>query len=187
LVVNFAGPVTGDVFAGQIAFDKVRTGSTGTTGSLNFGRVSKAAPPVGITVPFTNTGSAPVNVFLDPQLNTRSTVTLTPLSQAANLPLPLTFDHTPPSWLVPNGTSQITVTAQSTVPSTFEYGPQLGDPTVMASSSGKTATGSISVTTLPAGEWAAYPSGLGPYRPPVHLRERSPWRWPPRSTCSTRR
>ncbi|WP_370384361.1 S8 family serine peptidase [Catenulispora sp. GAS73] len=164
LVINFAGSVAGDVFAeaftGQIAFDKV---SVGTTGSMNLGKVSKAAPPVGIAVPFTNTGKAPVDVFLDPRLDTTSTVTLTPLSPAANLPLPLTFDHSAPSWLVPNGTSQVALTAQSTVPATFEYGPQLGDPTLLASSTGTTASGSTSANTLPAGEWAAYPSELGPY------------------------
>jgi Subtilase family/Peptidase inhibitor I9 len=167
LVVNFAGAVSGDVlaepFTGQIAFNKVRAGSTGTAGSVNFGKMSDAAPPVGITVPFTNTGKAPVDVFLDPRLNTTSTVTLAPLSQAANLPLPLTFDHTAPSWLVPNGTSKVGLTAQSTVPTTFEYGPQLGDPTLLASSTGTTASGSISASALPAGEWAAYPSELGPY------------------------
>ena len=76
LIVKFTGAVAGNeisqAFHGTVGFNKVRVGS----GGANQARLTE---PAGYIVPVTNTGSEPIDVFVDPRLNTTAQLTLAPV------------------------------------------------------------------------------------------------------------
>jgi hypothetical protein len=174
LIVDFAGAVVGDElsepFTGTIAFDAQSASASGLPHSAS--TVLAAGKPVTVPVTFTNNSVAPEDVFLDPRLNTSTSLTLaslTPTTGTVALPLVTFF----PSWLVPTDTSAISVAQTSSLPAMFDVSPFAGDPDV---SSAPPSPGPLCATTafvsyappggaVPAGGWSAGPTECGPYPP----------------------
>src|SRR5580658_9316687 len=130
----------------------------------------KAGTAVTVPVTITNNGASPQELFLDPRLNTTSTMTLPtipPSTAAATLPNTGQF----PEWFIPNETSSLTVNQTSTVPAMFDIGAGAGDPDLASSAPGAGAlcASTASLTYAPpggvvtAGQWVAGPAGCGPY------------------------
>lgn len=121
-------------------------------------------------VQFTNSGLAPMNIFLDPRTNTNTTVTLSDFTgKPATNGLPNTFL----SYLIPTDTSSVTVAQSSTVPATFDFGNYNGDPDLspQVPSSGVSESygpESSSLTYAPstgvsAGPWGVTAAEVGPF------------------------
>jgi hypothetical protein len=70
-------------------------------------------------------------------------------------------DAPSPAWLVPSETTGVAVIAQGSVPVTFDYGPEAGDPDLYPQLTGTTAIGAVHGNPLPAGVWAADPAEIG--------------------------
>jgi hypothetical protein len=130
-------------------------------------------------VRITNNGAAAEDFFLDPRLNTAQNVTLAPFDQASGLALPLT--NTVPTWLVPNETTSVSVTASATLPMMFDFSPSsgfiddTGDPDLASASSGpgplcadtESASYSPPGGSVTTGFWSAVPTECGPYSGPA--------------------
>jgi hypothetical protein len=114
-----------------------------------------------------NTSDAPEDYFVDARLDDTTTLTLAPQSPAV-LSLPMAATAASPSWLVPSDTSEMTLSAQATVPVNFDWGPGIGDPDLDGVSTGDTAVGTWSASPIASGVWLADPSEIGPYgaKPP---------------------
>jgi hypothetical protein len=164
LIVEFAEPIVGDEisqpFTGNVAFNNVSVHARGLPDSV--GTRLAAGTPVTIPVTITNKGHQAEDFFIDPRLNSATTVTLAPFSQASGLALPLTVGS--PAWFMPTESTSVSVTANASLPVMFDYGPGQGDPDLV-SSTGTTATGSFTTSagTFNNGFWFATPSEIGPY------------------------
>ena len=120
-----------------------------------------------VPVKITNTGNQAADFFLDPRLNSSTTVTLAPFAQATGLGLPLVVGS--PVWFMPTQATSVAVAATASLPVMFDYGPTQGDPDLV-SSTGTTATGSFTTADgepLTNGFWFATPSEIGPYPNPA--------------------
>jgi Subtilase family/Peptidase inhibitor I9 len=172
LIVDFAGAVVGnelsEPFTGTVAFDAQSASAKGLPDNAN--TVLAAGTPVTVPVTFTNNGVAPEDVFLDPRLNTSTSLTLASLAPSTGtvaLPLVTFF----PSWLVPTETSAISVAQTSSLPAMFDVSPFAGDPDISSSppSSGPLCSTSATASyappggTVSAGGWSAGPTECGPY------------------------
>jgi hypothetical protein len=164
LIIEFAEPVVGDQisqsFSGNVAFDAVKVSAK----ALPHSTATKLAAGTPVTVPvtITNTGSQAEDFFLDPRLNSATTVALAPFSQASGLALPLVVGS--PQWFMPTESSSVSVAATASLPAEFDYGPNQGDPD-LSSTIGTSPSASY---TTPAGHltngfWFATPSEVGPY------------------------
>ncbi|MGO8958158.1 MAG: S8 family peptidase [Streptosporangiaceae bacterium] len=172
LIVDFAEPIVGDEisqpFTGNIQFNNVKVSAPGLPDSNG----TKLASGVPVTVPvtITNNGVAPEAFFVDPRLNTTTSLTLTSLVPNTGLTLPLTVNY-PPQWIVPTQTSSVSVSANATLPIMFDFSPFAGDPDIASASSGpgplcadtESATYAASGGTVTAGGWSSLPSECGPY------------------------
>jgi hypothetical protein len=128
-----------------------------------------------VTVPvtITNNGPEPEDFFLDPRLNTFTSVTLPSLT-GNTFPLPPAASAGPLEVIVPTQTSSASITQSSTVPAMFDYGPFPGDPDLASISStpGQLCSTSEQAFYAPAGGrvtagfWFAQPSECGPYTTP---------------------
>jgi hypothetical protein len=169
LVVDFAEPIEGnelaDPYTGTVRFNATRARAPGLPDSA--GTRLAAGKPVTIPVTVTNNGPEPEDFFVDPRLDTDTSLTLASLS-ASTVPLPPTIT---PEWILPTETSGILVSQSSTVPAMFDFGTAPGDPDLWSTSGtagglcADTETGSYSPSggTLAAGVWYANPSECGPY------------------------
>ncbi|MBO0820734.1 MAG: S8 family serine peptidase, partial [Nocardiopsaceae bacterium] len=174
LILDYPGPTPGDEladpFTGTVRFDATRASAPGLPGSAG----TKLAPGKAVTVPVTvtNTGAAPEEYFVDPRLDTVTTLPLAPLD-SATVVLPNTGNY--PEWLVPSQTSTVNVSQTSTVPAMFDALPASGDPDLASTSgtSGQTCSGTASLAYAPPGGrvspgvWEAGPSECGPYAAPA--------------------
>jgi hypothetical protein len=157
-------------------------GGTTITGPFN-GTVSLRALPVSATgvpdspsahipagghatasVKVTNTGSTPLNVFIDPRLTSRTLYSLTAITPATGLPLPLVTLANPPLFLVPTETDLLEAAAQATAPVTFDWG--FNDPDLFAVSSGDNASGVFAAPEVTNGIWFIAPNMIGPFTGP---------------------
>ncbi len=164
LALDFAEPVVGDEisqpFHGNVAFDAVKVSAkalpTKTSTKL------AAGTPVTIPVTITNNGDQAEDFFVDPRLNSATTLNLAPFSQASGLALPLVVGS--PEWFMPTESTSVADTATASLPIEFDFGPNQGDPD-LSSSIGTSASGSYTLTagTLNNGFWFATPSEVGPY------------------------
>jgi len=164
LIIEFAEPVVGDEisqpFSGNLAFNAVKVSAP----ALPHSAATKLAAGTPVTVPvkITNTGSQAEDFFVDPRLNSATTLALAPFSQASGLALPLVVGS--PQWFMPTESTSVSVSATASLPVEFDYGPNQGGPDLV-SSIGTSASGSF---TTPAGHlnngfWFATPSEVGPY------------------------
>ena len=132
LVIDFAEPIVGDEvsqpFTGNIQFNHVSVSAAGLPDSAS--TTLAAGTPVTVPVSITNNGAQAEDFFIDPRLDTTSTVTLAPLDQATGLALPLTGN--PPFWFVPSETTSVSVTATASLPVMFDFGPNQGDPDLVS-------------------------------------------------------
>ncbi len=175
LVIAFTEPVVGDEisqpFSGNVAFNAVNASAAGLPDSTS--TTLATGTPVTVPVSITNTGAAPEDFFVDPRLDTTSTIALAPLDQATGLSLPLTGNE--PYWFVPTETSSVSTAATASLPIMFDFGPFPGDPDIASTgpSSGPlcatTETGSYTATdgTVSNGFWGQAPTECGPYAAPA--------------------
>ena len=169
LVVAFTEPVEGnelaDPYTGSIRFNTTRASAAGLPDSARTTLAAGKAVTIPVTV--TNNGPEPEDFFIDPRLDTDTSLTLAPLT-ASTVALPASNE---PEWLVPTETSGIQVSQTSSLPAMFDFGPFSGDPDSASASGtagelcGDTATGSVTPSggTVSQGGWYALPSECGPY------------------------
>lgn len=164
LVVDLASPVVGDEvsqpFSGNILFNNVTVKAAGLPQAP--GHHLAAGTSYTYEVSVTNNGAQTGYFFIDPRLNSYTTLYLAALDQASGLSLPLT--GAAPLWVVPTETSSVSVTATASLPIKFDFGPIAGDPDI-ASDAGTTATGSYTPAggRVAQGLWQAIPDEIGPY------------------------
>ena len=172
LIVDFAEPIVGDEvsqpYSGNIRFNHVNVSASGVPNNASI----KLAAGVPVTVPvtITNNGAAAEGFFVDARLNATTTLALaTQLGTSGSVALPLTVSY--PYWLVPTQTSSISISAASTVPLMFDYGPWTGDPDLASGTFGAASLCATSVSvsysppggTVTTGLWGAGPTECGPY------------------------
>ena len=164
LIVDFAEPIQGnevsEAFTGNIELNAVNVSATGLPDSLS--TTLPSGVPVTVPVMITNNGAQAEDFFIDPRLNTTTTLALAPFSQASGLALPLTVGS--PQWFMPTEASAVSVSATASLPIEFDFGPNQGDPDLV-SSVGTSPSGSYTPSdgVLGNGFWFATPSEIGPY------------------------
>ncbi|HEX4089368.1 MAG TPA: hypothetical protein VHZ33_11660 [Trebonia sp.] len=172
LVVAFTSPVEGnelaDPYTGTIKFNATKARAAGLPDSAS--ATLAAGTPVTVPVKITNNGPEPEDFFIDPRLDTNTTLNLASLSSDTTA-LPAASE---PEWLVPTETSSIQLVQTSSLPAMFDFGPFAGDPDTASTSGssglcGDTATGSVTPPggTVTQGGWFALPSECGPYAGPA--------------------
>jgi len=164
LVIDFAEPVVGDEisqpYTGDVAFNNVSVDAHGLPHDA--ADMLAAGTPVTVPVTITNNGAQAEDFFVDPRLNSATTITLAPFSQASGLSLPLTVGS--PAWFMPTESTSVSVAANASLPIEFDFGPGQGDPDLV-SSIGTSPSGSYTTPagTFTNGFWFATPSEIGPY------------------------
>lgn len=171
-LLTFA-PVDGahlsEPFTGTISFTPPAVTSSGLPDSP--GTTLPAGKPVTAKITITNTGNIAKDYFADPRLNRQVQLTLlgtevvggtsyTKAKLSVPEPLPSTAN---PHWLVPTDTDKLTITADSTLPITFDINSDNNDPEELGVSSGHDSVATATAPELaPGQEWAA-PSPTGPF------------------------
>ncbi|HUN37547.1 MAG TPA: hypothetical protein VMU95_36585 [Trebonia sp.] len=174
LIVDFAEQVEGnevsEPYTGSVKFNL----SSASAARLPDSTRTTLAPGTPVTVPVTvtNNGPEPEDFFIDPRLDSDTSLTLASLT-GTSFTLPPTGP--PAEWIVPTESSNIQVTQSSTVPGMFDLGTFVGDPDLASTG---TTPGSLCSTseysadfpsggTVTAGGWYAQPTECGPYTAPV--------------------
>ena len=118
--------------------------------------------PLTVPVKITNRGDQAEDFFVDPRLNSATTLALAPFSQASGLSLPLVVGS--PQWFMPTEATSVSVSATASLPIEFDFGTNPGDPDLV-SSIGTSPSGSYTSPggNLSDGFWFATPSEIGPY------------------------
>jgi hypothetical protein len=174
-VLIVVDPVSGaevsQTFAGTIAFNQAKVSSnlpSSASTTLATGQASS------FTVNYTNPGSVPEPVQVDPRLKASSSVTLASLSGTSTVTLPLSVSNisNAPFYLVPPGTSQLTVAATSTSPAQVELAGPLSEPDVFGDLSAAQAGHLTSVARVTEaggrhqvarGFWGTFVQQIGPF------------------------
>jgi hypothetical protein len=165
-VVFVPQPVGGNAmtapFTGHVTFAAPQSSVSGLPNSAS--KTLKAGKPTTAKVTIRNEGPSAENVFLDPRLNGRVDYSLLTLTGDQNVQLPLPGDATPPEYLMPTQTNQVTAAAEATEPVTFDWG--FSDPHLAATSSGNTAAGQFNAAETSASIWFIAPDPIGPFDGP---------------------
>jgi Subtilase family/Peptidase inhibitor I9 len=114
------------------------------------------------SVTVTNSGNTDLQLFLDPRLDQRQLYSLTPITQATGVALPVSLDA-PPEFLVPTQTNLLLASAQGSAPLTVDWG--FGDPDLLMVSHGNNATGVFAQSEVANGIWSITPALTGPIAP----------------------
>lgn len=174
-VLIVVDPVSGaevsQTFAGTIAFDEAKVSSNLPSSA---GTTLAAGQAASFTVNYTNPGSVPEPVQVDPRLKASTSVTLASLSGTSTVTLPLSVSNisNAPFYLVPPGTSQLTVAATSTSPAQVELAGPLGEPDVFGDLGAAQAGHPTSVARVTEaggrhqvarGFWGTFVQQIGPF------------------------
>jgi hypothetical protein len=166
-VVDVTNPVGGNAlsapYSGHVTFSQPKTTVSGLPNSAS--TVLPAGQAVKATVKVTNGGPASEDLFLDPRLPGQQDFPLLSLSPDKDLALPLSPDDLPPLYLMPTQTTTAFAAAQATRPVTFDWG--FGDPHLLATPSGNTASGQFSAREASPGVWFVAPTPVGPFSAPI--------------------
>jgi hypothetical protein len=180
LVLQWTNPVTGnelnEPFSGSIQFNQAHASGKGLPSSPT--ATLAQGEQTFFQVDVSNSGVAPEAYFVDPRLDTTTSMALpdlNPRNIADLIELPLGAGLSYPLYLVPPGTTQLSATLQrlaGTGTVSFDLNHTIGDPDVSpvvtaAGVSGSAGTNSQSVSlTSPEvspGLWALNPQEVGPY------------------------
>ena len=178
LVAAFANPVAGTAlsttFSGTVRLAAIKTVATGVPDSARTTLPAGKARVAKVTV--RNDGTAPETYFVDPRLNSSTTIQLPSYTPSSNLPLPFGPASTAtPQWIVPTETSALVASAEATTPVTFDWAPYVGnlggalngDPDLGATNTGNTASGSWTGSPVTPGDWEIDPAVIGPFTAPT--------------------
>jgi hypothetical protein len=168
VVLAWQNPVSGlelsEPFSGAVKFNKkLAAGNLPVTGHLKGGKTHT------YHVTVHNTGHSPEAFFVDPRLNSTETLPLVNQNtsiDASDLTLPITSpvtNYTWPYYFVPSQTTELVGNATSSAPVTFDMENFNGDPDIAATSSGDSASATVSGPELTPGFWSIFPSEIGPY------------------------
>ncbi len=164
LILNFAPEVTGNKLAepydGSVSIGDAPASSKDLPTSA--GTILAIGQPDVVSISVKNTTAFPEDYFVDGRLDQMRTLQLAAQSPTS-VTLPVGASVPSPSWLVPSNTDSIALTAEASVPVTFDWGPGIGDPDLGATTAGDTATGSWNRAPITVGVWLAEPSEIGPY------------------------
>lgn len=170
LALNWDTPVTGselsEPFTGHVQFNKVNASASLPHG----GKKLAEGQSYTFNVEVKNTANTPETYFLDPRLNSTTTLPLPDINGSdQNMLLPLPPGLTFPLYIVPSDTSALQTTLTSLtsgVPVTYDIGTFEGDPDLGAVSNGNNASLNYSSgDEVQPGVWLLNPSEFGPYGP----------------------
>jgi hypothetical protein len=161
LALDFYGVVSGTAVAQPFTVTLNDTPVAATVTGLpdSASTTLAAGTPVTAMVTVRNDGTTPEAYFVDARTSAQTTVNLAPQT-TPTLTLP-NVSGVVPTFLVPSHTTAIKATVSSPSPLYFDFSYPFGDPDLI-SSSGKTATGSLSEPDVPAGNWTVTPFLVGP-------------------------
>lgn len=157
------GTTTSGRFTGTVSLHAIPVSATGVpTGR---GGTIPAGSSRTAHVRVTNTGNAPMSVFIDPRRTDRTTYNLLSVTPATGVALPIDVATTPPpEFIVPTETNFLFGVAQATAPITFDWG--FEDPDLESTTNGTTATAQFSAPEVVPGIWPLIPSLIGPFTGP---------------------
>ena len=156
-------------FTGRISLSPPPVTSKGLPDSAS--TTLTAGQPVTATITVTNTGNITKDYFADPRLDGQTQQTLlgtTTVGGSSYTDKQLTVSEplsgsVNPHWLVPTDTSKLVITADSTLPITFDINSDNNDPEELGVSSGDDSVATATAAELaPGQEWAA-PEPTGPF------------------------
>jgi hypothetical protein len=156
----YGGNAVSEPFSGSVSLSPFPIRVSGVPDS------SRSRIPAGgsttASVKVTNTGNTDVQLFLDPRLDQHRLYSLSALTQATGVALPLSLSA-PPLFPVPTETNLLLASAQANVPITFNWG--FGDPDLEAASHGDSASGAFAANPTTSGVWEITPAIIGPISP----------------------
>jgi hypothetical protein len=160
LVVDFFNAVSGKAVSQPFTVTMNDTPvSASASSNLPAGTTLTAGTPVTANVTVTNNGTSPEAYFVDARLNNQVTTSLV-AQNTSTLTLP-NLKGTVPTYLVPSHTTALASRVSSTRRLFFDFTYDFGDPDVI-SSTGTTATASLSASPIANGDWTITPFLVGP-------------------------
>jgi hypothetical protein len=169
-IMTELSPVGGNTlsaaFHGRVSFDPPAISVKGVPS----GDKLAAGTPVTATLTVRNDGPGTEDVFADPRLNDESLLPVLPISQAANIPLPIPGDLPAPTFVVPTQTDTVLGGADASAPILLEMGFSVfgeGDPDLLGESAGNRAAAAYSAREVANGPWFLAPALRGPFDGPA--------------------
>ena len=164
IAVDFYGQVSGTAISQPFHITLSRIPVPATAAGLPNSAATKLAAGTPVTVPVkvTNTGAAPEAYFVDGRLNHATQLNL-PAVTTSQTTVPISSPNIP-LYVVPTHTTSVTASATAPAPIYFDFWTAWGDPDLI-STTGDTATGTLSASAVTAGNWGITPFQKGPDGP----------------------